>query len=1059
MKFEIKMPDIDTFTHVKENSSSYRQENCTFNAEISLTLNRGMDMNDSLIRCSTENNQTYEEGDASIRSTEKRLYIIPKTVCANATLNEYRNHPYECNRYITCQEGNAVVHSCPTNRYFDISKTSCVDSTDQCSSNTVITTSTMPLQTTTKSPAIITTIPPTQSSESPSVFKNAVILSTVLVAAVIVVVILIVILIIIKRRKIKNSRENDEYHDFRMDPYASTSDTVGSKAYASILTQSKTDRYRPFRPIDLSNFSQIVKEMHKQNNKKFAKDFEDLIFLSPKDQCKTAKLHRNRRKNRNDSVLPFYRSRVKFTEDEQNYINASHVQNFRNKLNHDFIVTQHPLSNTFEDFWTMIWEQNVSVIVSLTPQIDKNQLSYDNYFPSEAQSSKQYGSINVQMVTKCFIQKTKLSTIKIMKGKKARIIKHFKSFEWNDEYDHSMQTDIVQLIDAVKSNINQSDELGPTVVHCGFGTRRSGVYIALYHLVNCIDDSNVDIFDLVLTMRESRSDLIENEKLINQECFNKAHRTLIRFYSLNLIVSDKIDRNFFLLVVHYSDLVAVCILIYFFLNNSNERLWVCLSYLRFMFERRPSNLDLSLHIDQVENIDRAGSEHKCFGNTGYPSAFDIMNKTTTTTTVAPNNEESVCINASADEYRYHPYDCNKYIRCVNGIAYVLKCQVNYHFDVSQTACTGSKNQCPANTVMTTTTMAPTTTARPPESVCINASADEYRYHPYDCNKFIRCVNGIGYVLTCPVNKYFDVLHTACTNSKSQCPANTVMTTTTMAPTTRARPPVITTTTMAPTTTEQLPVITITTMPPIITEKLPAITTTAVAPTTTKEIPVTSTTKMTSENTESSTVTVLIGTATGLKNRKDNNYDDLQMGPYLNQGPFDLSDIYRIVMEMHERNDFKFAKEFQDLENLSSNDQCMSATLQQNRQKNRHKKSLPFDKNRVNYDRYFPSEIQSSKQSGSINVKLMTKCFIQKTELSNIRLKKGKKYRIIKHFQSLGWNDLMDCFDDKSVDIFNMVLKMRESRMHLIENMNWPLKKNIQLFQKKVEEAKLVKLFN
>lgn len=53
-------------------------------------------------------------------------------------------------------------------------------------------------------------------------------------------------------------------------------------------------------------------------------------------------------------------------------------------------------------------------------------------------------------------------------GKKFRIIKLFQSLGWNDIYDRTMQAEIIHLIETVKSNVTPSDNLGPTVVHCGY---------------------------------------------------------------------------------------------------------------------------------------------------------------------------------------------------------------------------------------------------------------------------------------------------------------------------------------------------------------------------------------------------------------------------------------------------------------------------------------------------------------------------------------------------------------------------------------------------------------
>ncbi|KAJ8321576.1 hypothetical protein KUTeg_000867 [Tegillarca granosa] len=285
------------------------------------------------------------------------------------------------------------------------------------------------------------------------------------VVAVAVIIPVVIVIIIIKRRKNNSKTGKDAtYDDLQMSPYMNQGRVNGEdKTYTSLCEQNKINRYRP---LNLSDFNQKVIEMHKDSDLKFAKEFQDLEMLSPKDHCQAANLQSNRGKNRDENVLPFDRSRVKFTEERDNYINASYIQNFKNKSGQDFIVTQHPLRNTIEDFWTMIWEQNVSAIIMLTPQNDGFKNSYEKYFPSEPQSSKQYGAVNVETLTKWCIQMTELSSIKLKKGKKSRMIKHFRSLGINDLYDRTMQTELFQLIDAVKSNISSTDQLGPIVVHC-----------------------------------------------------------------------------------------------------------------------------------------------------------------------------------------------------------------------------------------------------------------------------------------------------------------------------------------------------------------------------------------------------------------------------------------------------------------------------------------------------------------------------------------------------------------------------------------------------------------
>lgn len=69
-------------------------------------------------------------------------------------------------------------------------------------------------------------------------------------------------------------------------------------------------------------------------------------------------------KNRYKNIWPYDFSRVRLgtpAEDESDYINASFVQ--PRGTSRRYIATQGPLDATYRDFWTLVWEQNVHVIV------------------------------------------------------------------------------------------------------------------------------------------------------------------------------------------------------------------------------------------------------------------------------------------------------------------------------------------------------------------------------------------------------------------------------------------------------------------------------------------------------------------------------------------------------------------------------------------------------------------------------------------------------------------------------------------------------------------------
>ncbi|KAI5625744.1 tyrosine-protein phosphatase non-receptor type 18, partial [Silurus asotus] len=76
-------------------------------------------------------------------------------------------------------------------------------------------------------------------------------------------------------------------------------------------------------------------------------------------------LQENIKKNRYKDILPYDQTRVVLTpttpEYSSDYINANFIKGVTGSRR--YIATQGPLNNTLVDFWRMIWEYDVKVIV------------------------------------------------------------------------------------------------------------------------------------------------------------------------------------------------------------------------------------------------------------------------------------------------------------------------------------------------------------------------------------------------------------------------------------------------------------------------------------------------------------------------------------------------------------------------------------------------------------------------------------------------------------------------------------------------------------------------
>lgn len=98
-------------------------------------------------------------------------------------------------------------------------------------------------------------------------------------------------------------------------------------------------------------------------------------------------------KNRYHNILPFEHSRVKLKGvpiDGCNYVNANFLETSLSSKK--YIATQSPIPATFADFWNMVWQRDVRVVVMLTAETEGNQIKAHNYWNASG-----YGPIKLKL--------------------------------------------------------------------------------------------------------------------------------------------------------------------------------------------------------------------------------------------------------------------------------------------------------------------------------------------------------------------------------------------------------------------------------------------------------------------------------------------------------------------------------------------------------------------------------------------------------------------------------------------------------------------------------------
>ncbi|CAG5080131.1 Oidioi.mRNA.OKI2018_I69.PAR.g9482.t1.cds [Oikopleura dioica] len=250
-------------------------------------------------------------------------------------------------------------------------------------------------------------------------------------------------------------------------------------------------------------------------------EFETLAVLTPRlttEECQTARLARNRVKNRFQDVLPADRDLPYLitpdpagSDPSHNYINAVFADSFLVKR--DLIITQMPLPHTVGDFWRLVHDYSVSVVVMLNDASETDE-TCANYWPAE-QTKETYSAFTVESLDKSdeieLVSRTLKLTNYYRSNDPAKEVKLLQLSNWPaGQPVPSSRNAVLRLVSLIDQHRSTLPPGSRVLLHCVAGAGKSGTFASCYNVIQQLKSlQTADVFSSVLQLRAVRPQLVE----------------------------------------------------------------------------------------------------------------------------------------------------------------------------------------------------------------------------------------------------------------------------------------------------------------------------------------------------------------------------------------------------------------------------------------------------------------------------------------------------------------------------------------------------------------------
>ncbi|XP_074219510.1 tyrosine-protein phosphatase non-receptor type 18 isoform X1 [Camelus bactrianus] len=237
----------------------------------------------------------------------------------------------------------------------------------------------------------------------------------------------------------------------------------------------------------------------------------------------------NVRKNRYKDVVPYDQTRVSLSllqeEGHGDYINGNFIRGTDGR--HAYIATQGPLPHTLLDFWRLIWEFGVKVVLMACRETENGRKKCERYWAQE-QEPLQIGLFYITLTREMWLNADiMLRTLQVTFQKESRCVYQLQYMSWPDRGVPSNPDHVLAMVEEARRL--QESGPSPLCVHCSAGCGRTGVLCTVDYvrqlLLTQMIPPNFSLFNVVLEIRRQRPSAVQTE-----EQYRFLHHTVAQMF-------------------------------------------------------------------------------------------------------------------------------------------------------------------------------------------------------------------------------------------------------------------------------------------------------------------------------------------------------------------------------------------------------------------------------------------------------------------------------------------------------------------------------------------------